>query len=219
MTCLDYTAPEGASTLAKSKTRAKHKLIYSIGLNDSLAPVYVNGKPLKAYKLWGGMLERCYSADCQAKHPTYLGCSVAEDWLSFSAFEMWFNTNYVDGYHLDKDILVQGNKVYSAETCVFVTKKLNTLLTDSGASRGVCPLGVCFRKDLQKYAARVHTDAGLRFLGHFTTALEAHRAYQLAKADVIASAETNDPRIRKALALRVAQLHDDHANNRITTKL
>jgi hypothetical protein len=40
-----------------------------------------------------------------------------------------------DGYHegneLDKDLLVFGNKIYSPETCLFVPKAINSLLTNT----------------------------------------------------------------------------------------
>lgn len=35
---------------------------------------------------------------------------------------------HMEGWHLDKDILLKGNKVYSPETCAFVPAKINSLL-------------------------------------------------------------------------------------------
>lgn len=37
------------------------KLVYGVGFNDKTKPVFVNGKTVKEYKLWQGMLERCFS--------------------------------------------------------------------------------------------------------------------------------------------------------------
>ena len=215
----DYTAPEGASPLAKRKTCIKNKLVQGVGINDFPAPIKVNGRDIKSYNLWKSVLQRCYSVDCQMKHPTYIGCSVVKEWHSFSRFERWFTENYIDGYHLDKDILVPGNKVYSAGTCVFVSREINGLLTDCRAARGAYPLGVNFHKVNKRYIASIHTESVLRYLGSFSTALEAHQAWQLAKSVNIDAAETNNPRIRAALDKRAAQLRDDHANGRITVKL
>ena len=44
-----------------------------------------------------------------------------------------------DGKHLDKDLLVCNNKVYSPETCVFVPREINQFLTKSNNSRGKYP--------------------------------------------------------------------------------
>ena len=198
-------------------THHSKKLHYETGRNDFPAPVKIKGKFLRSYSTWHNMLRRGYSESFQAEYPFYKGCSVCEEWHSFSVFEAWFSENYIEGMSLDKDILVPGNKIYSPETCVFISKALNTLLADGGARRGDLPLGVCRHR--QKYKAQVRDQNTSKHLGVFDTPLEAHRAYQLAKAKVIENFPTNDPRIRAALDLRVAQLRDDHANNRITTKL
>lgn len=37
------------------------KLIYGVGINDYKCKIKIDGKDLKSYKTWLGMLERCYS--------------------------------------------------------------------------------------------------------------------------------------------------------------
>jgi len=221
MTFDNCITPEGVSPLVEQKpyTHPNRKLVQGVGTNDFPAPVVVDGKIIKSYNVWTCMLARCYSERCLKKRPTYVGCSVSKEWLLFSAFEKWFSENYIEGCQLDKDLLIAGNLVYSAETCVFVTSALNTLLSDHGAARGNCPLGVSFRKDSRKYSAHVNIGTEPHYLGLFTTAIDAHRAYQLAKAKVIEDFPVNNLRVRAALDLRVAQLRDDHANGRITLKL
>lgn len=71
------------------------------------------------------MLERCYSQTYQEKFPAYKGCSVVEDWHNFQIFAKWFDENYVEGYHIDKDIKIDGNRVYGPDTCMFVSPKQN----------------------------------------------------------------------------------------------
>jgi len=85
----------------------------------------VNGKISIAYETWRHMLERCYSPQMLKKNPTYIGCSVCSEWHDFQVFCEWFYDNYIEGYHLDKDIKVSGNKVYSKDTCLFVSARDN----------------------------------------------------------------------------------------------
>lgn len=81
----------------------------------------------KIYSIWKAMIARCYSEKVQDKHPTYVGCSVCIEWHNFQNFAEWFELNRVDGYHLDKDIKIDGNKVYSPDACMFVSKADNNI--------------------------------------------------------------------------------------------
>ena len=119
-----------------------NKLVYGHGTNDLDGPVKVNGKTLKFYHAWTDMLRRCYSGEYQDRFPTYIVCSVCDEWLLLSNFKEWFDVNYHEGMELDKDILIQGNKIYCPEACRFVPQYINSLLTDAGAARGAYPLGV-----------------------------------------------------------------------------
>lgn len=77
----------------------------------------------KPYLVWRSMLHRCYMMSIN--HPSYWDCSVCDEWHNFQIFAEWFEANYHDGLELDKDTLVDGNKVYSPSTCVFISKKDN----------------------------------------------------------------------------------------------
>ena len=101
----------------------------------------VNGKAVKAYRTWGSMIERCYSKKCQAKHPTYIGCSVVEEWHNYQNFAKWFDENYIDGCELDKDIKIKGNKVYSPSTCIFVSMADNVIEARAGRYKFANPSG------------------------------------------------------------------------------
>lgn len=85
----------------------------------------VNKKEAKAYTTWKNMIRRCYCSEYLEKYPTYKGCSVDKEWHDFQVFAEWFDLNFADGLHLDKDIKVKGNKVYSADTCLFVSRNKN----------------------------------------------------------------------------------------------
>ena len=85
-----------------------------------------NSIPHRACVLWRNMLERCYGG---YKHwSKYADCTVAERWHCFKTF--LDDISKLEGYdrwargedmQLDKDIKVKGNRVYSLETCMFVT--------------------------------------------------------------------------------------------------
>lgn len=99
-----------------------------------------------AYKHWKHMLVRCYSESYHKTRETYRDCSVSEEWLYFPNFQKWFNDNYVDGYHLDKDLLKQGNRIYSPETCCFIPPEVNSYIVERGSVRDGCETGVSKRR-------------------------------------------------------------------------
>jgi hypothetical protein len=95
-----------------------------------------------AYQKWIDILNRCYSKKSQEKNKSYVGCSVDYIWHDFDNFLKWFELNYIDGFQLDKDILLKGNKIYGPEYCCFVPKEINLLLTNSKSKRNNTLLGV-----------------------------------------------------------------------------
>lgn len=217
MTYDNCSTPSCGAESSASYNPYNRGLVYGVGVNDFPGRIFVDGKVIKSYEIWRAMLGRCYCKTIQVKHPTYKDCTVSDEWHYFANFEKWFSANYIEGSQLDKDLLFPGNKVYSADTCIFVSRAVNLLLTNRANARGVLPLGVCkhgerFRAQLSVYSYRI-------LLGVFATALLAHQAWQKAKADHIEAFLVTDKRIRKALDLRVAQLRDDLLHNRITEKL
>ena len=89
-------------------------------------------------------------------------------------------------WHLDKDLLVKGNKVYSEDTCVFIPKDINSVLTKSTASRGEYLIGVSWSNTNKAFIAQVGKNKGKQeHLGFFKTELEAYNAYKTAKESFI----------------------------------
>lgn len=84
------------------------------------------------YSAWNSMLKRCYSEKVHERQPHYIGCTVCSAWLNFQTFAAWFVPRYSEGLHLDKDGLVEGNKVYSPETCQLIPQELNNQLSKKG---------------------------------------------------------------------------------------
>ena len=84
----------------------------------------------KTYNNWYNMFVRCYSDFYAETKPTYNDCTVDPRWYNFQVFADWSLEHYPnDGldYHLDKDIKVNGNKLYSPETCLYVTPTENAV--------------------------------------------------------------------------------------------
>lgn len=154
----------------------KQKLIYGVGIFDG-----VNESTTIAYATWHHIMERAYCPKHANKNPSYLHCDVDSTWHVFSVFREWFLAHYVDGYHLDKDVLVQGNKVYSSESCVFIPPRINTLLTDRSRDRGEYPLGVSKESRRNKYKATISIFGKNKHLGFYNTPEEAHVAWKEAK--------------------------------------
>ena len=61
----------------------------------------------------------------------------------------------MEGWQLDKDILIKGNKIYSPDTCCFVPSEINNLFVGCNKSRGSLPIGVTFNKRLKRYVAQI----------------------------------------------------------------
>lgn len=129
--------------------------VYGVGITGLEETRDSNGEKVKSYVCWTSMLQRCYSYKFQSKYESYKDCVVCDEWLYYSNFKKWYSKNYyeIEGQkmNLDKDILVKGNKVYSPETCVFVSQDINKLFIKSNKSRGILPIGVIYDNKKSEY--------------------------------------------------------------------
>lgn len=164
-------------------TGRKGVLLYGVGTNDSNYPTRktekVGGKRVDVwvcpfYDRWRKMLSRCYS---KQTYLTYKECYVCEEWLYFSNFKVWMQTQDWEGKHLDKDLLVFGNKVYSPETCCFLPPKINHFLTENQRTSGGLPAGVTFSKTEKKYVATCSKQGKTFRIGAFPTISQARQEY------------------------------------------
>ncbi|HZK23819.1 MAG TPA: hypothetical protein VFC74_00325 [Oscillospiraceae bacterium] len=204
----------------KPKTK---KLVCGIGWNDADYVVnkketigYEDGKQrfklvwaCKYYSTWASMLSRCYSAKAQKKRPTYAGCTVSEDWHTFSKFKSWMEKQNWEGNQLDKDLLFEGNKLYSADTCVLVTPMVNSFTIDCRAVRGEWQVGVSWDKIKNKFQANCRNPFTRKQenLGRFDSEQEAHNAWKKRKLELaheLAAIQT-DQRVAKALIDRYSK--------------
>lgn len=199
------------------------KLVYGVGIDDADYVVekretigYVNGKQKQKrvwfcpyYRTWANMLRRCYSAKLHECRPAYKSCTVSEEWFTFSNFKAWMEKQDWEGMQLDKDLLFVGNKVYSPNTCVFVTPMVNTFTVDCGAARGEWQIGASWDKEKAKFRSQCNNPftKKVEYLGHFDYEQEAHQAWlkrKLELAHELAAIQT-DPRVAKALVERYSK--------------
>ena len=192
------------------KLYKKNKLIFGIGINDADYPVQpkIDGNKVMCsyYRTWVSMLKRSYSEKYQERYPTYKSCYVCPEWLYFMNFRKWMTAQDWEGKALDKDLLVEGNKVYSPSTCVFVDNMTNTFTVDCARSRGEYPLGVCMNKPKGKFQAQCRNPFTKKTenLGLFTCEHQAHLAWKVRKhilACQLADLQT-DSRVAAALRTR-----------------
>ena len=159
--------------------------VYGVGILGTKYPSTINGVITKEYETWCSMLQRCYSDTLKKRYPTYEGCEVSDNFKSFEYFYEWYHKQVGfgnKGWHLDKDLLVKGNKTYSENTSVFIPTEINSLLIKSTASRGKYLIGVYWSKANKAFKATVRENKGKQeFLGYFDTELEAFNAYKQAK--------------------------------------
>ena len=205
-----------------------NRLVHGVGINDVIGPtqkfitVYdpVTGKnkPKQVwrcpfYNRWKAVLERANCKKLKIKHPTYSDVSVCEDWLRFSKFKAWMETQDWEGKQLDKDLLVVGNKHYSPETCCFISRLTNSFVVERDSCRGALPIGVTLHKKTGKYEAQCNDPfTGKRgYIGLYETPEQAHEAWRKVKqnlAEKLASMQT-DNRVAQALISRYCIKEDD----------
>ena len=181
--------------------------VYGVGyLGVGRHRAKIDGVNTKVYKTWNGMLRRCYDHKCHAKRHTYIGCKVTDEWHNFQTFGDWFEANYpadeVD-YALDKDLKGTGNKVYSADNCLFVSVSVNNFLTACDAARGEYMIGCCYRESKGKFQVHCRNPftGKLDHLGYFPDELTAHLAWRDKKAEhalELANQQTN-PDVKNAI--------------------
>lgn len=144
---------------------------------------YNSKKHRNSYNIWRKMFDRCYSSRIHKITSSYKDCEVVEEWYNFQNFAKWFEENYIEGYHLDKDILVKGNKIYSPKTCCFVPNEINALIKTSKPNKDLLPKAI--RKHGNKYQSRVSIKGVKKNLGLFSTPEEAFQKYKEAKENYI----------------------------------
>ena len=139
------------------------------------------------YRKWQGMLRRCYDINFRKNKPTYENCTVCDEWLNYQNFLNWYEENYYEipgeTMHLDKDILIKGNKEYGPNTCIIVPCTINSLFTKTDSKRGDLPIGVDYHNN--KYRTTMNVHGKHIHIGMFDTPEEAFIEYKKQKEKYI----------------------------------
>jgi hypothetical protein len=168
---------------------------------------YSSYKDYLPYQHWIDMIKRCYCVEFLNKNTTYIGCTVHQHWHNFQNFANWFYSNYQEGWKLDKDILVPGNKIYGPDTCCFVPQSINSQFTVVKARESGLPRGVQIKGKIFRVEGRRKDDGKKTYLKPdipFKTAEEAHEAWKIYKTNHI---------------IELAKYHKDTLNSRVYNAL
>ena len=171
------------------------KLVYGKGVNDLPYKVQkyemIDGLCKRVwicpyYDRWTGVVERCHSEKFKLRCLTYEDSAISDDWLKASLFKDWMETKDWSNKVLDKDILFPGNKLYSAETCVFVPKEINVAFSTNvkNLNRDL-PTGVIYLEREDKYLAQITTHGKLRKILRSKSLEEVILAYKRARESYI----------------------------------
>ena len=201
---------------ASPSSLSRRKPVCGVGINDSdyVTTPTINGKRVCCpyYKVWHSMIVRCYSKKSHKHSPTYIGCSVCNEWLYFSAFKQWMTLQSWENNELDKDILVEGNKIYSPKSCCFVPSTINSLMNDNKKKRGNRLIGATYRGGAKgdRYEASISIDGLWVYLGSFGSEIEASESYKKAKTQNLLSKayKQEDERVKFAILRYAGKLMD-----------
>ena len=145
----------------------------------------------RLYDAWFRMLERCYKIEFQehGHNKSYKGCSVDLHWHNLQQFakdvlEMSPRFEQQAWLEIDKDLKYPGNKIYSKDTCLVISYKVNSLFTDSAATRGHLPIGV-IAHGVNQYRAGCCDGTGKQIQKCFYDLKEAVEFYWVEKYKVV----------------------------------
>lgn len=175
---------------------------------ETIYPTKIHGKETDLFRIWRSMRKRC------GKWRNYMDCVVCQEWMhDFQAFAEWATPRYIEGWELDKDILVKGNKTYSPSTCCFVPQHINSIFTNRKKNRGDCVIGVSYSKRYKLYATSVSEYCKGVYLGSYKDEISAFNTYKKEKERYIKEVANKykdklEPRVYDALMKYKVEITD-----------
>lgn len=156
--------------------------------DPTLKAMESKGVQYESYQKWVSMLTRVHDEKYLSRFPTYRNVSICEEWYDYSNFKRWFDsvTFREKGWQLDKDLKVNGSKIYSPDNCSFVPRDINSILLDTGKTiHTELPKGVTYHSRVGKYYMQCQIGDGKYKKAYFETIDAALNYYLKVKASVI----------------------------------
>ena len=177
---------------ASRRSLSLRKPIYGVGINDAKYAVSHKDGGKNAgcpfYRTWRHMIQRCYDPMFLKNNIAYIDCHVEQEWRSFSNFKSWMEKQDWRNKDLDKDLKKIGNKTYSKDACVFITREINTMITTRSSRRGMFPIGASLQTGGKKFISSCSYKGKTKLLGYYPTAEEASFAYKRFKNKILLEA-------------------------------
>lgn len=181
----DYFTITTKSNICSGKIKDLMKpSVFGIGFMGA-GKYNINNAPT-AYQKWTSMLQRCYRENSISwERYGGNGVTVAEEWHNFQNFAEWYESYKYkeDGWHLDKDILIKGNKLYCKESCCIVPRIINQSLVSRVGLRGEYAIGVTWDEKASRYSVMLnaHHTHYKAFRQMYRSEREAFMEYKAAK--------------------------------------
>lgn len=134
------------------------------------------------FSIWSAMLKRCYNNNVLLKQPSYIGCSVCEEWHNFQNFAEWYIKFSIKDFSMDKDLL-SDFKIYSPETCVFIPRYINNFISVKQTNNTSGYIGVYLDKKTNKWKSQISIDKKRTQLGRFSNIEDAINIYTITRKD------------------------------------
>ena len=138
------------------------------------------------YSAWRSMIARCHKLS-DSNYDKYCHCEVCEEWHNYQNYAKWYDEHiyYVgnERMHVDKDILHEGNNIYSPDNCIIVPQSINEIFhTNLGKKTKDTDLPYTIRRTSNsKYSVTYRGHS----VGIYDTIEDAENAYLKAKREHI----------------------------------
>lgn len=128
----------------------------------------MNYRKHKLYGVFRSMKARCYK-DTHKDYKNYGARGITIEFIDYKDFIDWALQNgYEEGLEIDRK---NNDGNYSKDNCRFVTKSVNNMNRRTTSNSGF--KGVSLETRSSKYKARIKN----KFIGYYTTAIDAAKAY------------------------------------------
>ena len=166
--------------------------------------------------VWRSLINRC---KLSIKYPSYADCEIKYE--GYQEFTEWCQSQH--GYmnknpngtfwQLDKDLKVEGNRIYSPEFCLFVPSRVNCLFNIKSSNNNL-PAGVSMYANSDYYGWGCG-DGKNKLWGTAPDPMSAHRGWQKAKIGVIENILTTEKygdQIDEIILTRLNKLKYEYVN-------